>query len=62
MSHLNTRDYATVPSSDNRQLLLSDSEFHRFNREASRRRVYALIAWGLFGAAVVAIVFLGVMK
>lgn len=57
MNHLNTRDYATVPSSDNCQLLASDTEFHRFNREASRRRVYALIAWVMFGGFVAAIVW-----
>lgn len=39
MSHLNSRDYGFVSPSDSFQVLNSDTEFHSFNREASRRQL-----------------------
>lgn len=59
MTHLNSRDYGFVSPSANFQVLNSETEFHRFNREARFRRnvtvaacVMALVAVALFSIIV----------
>lgn len=60
MTHLNSRDYGFVSPSDSFQVLNSETEFHRFNRE-DRFRCNVAVAACVMALVAVALVIWRVM-
>ena len=58
MTHLNSRDYGFVSPSDSFQVLNSETEFHRFNREARFRRNVAVAAWVALAVAMALVIWM----